>query len=60
MAAKCEVSLEDYISYESGSKDFSFSFLYNAANALGVDVVDLMSAIRRNCPPAAWLKRRRI
>jgi len=43
MAVKCEVSLADYISYENGEKDFSFSFLYNAANALGVDVVDLMS-----------------
>lgn len=43
MAMKCEVSIDDYKSYESGSKDFSFSFLYNAANALGVDVVDLMS-----------------
>ena len=43
MAEKCEVKLADYISYEKGEKDFSFSFLYNAANALGVDVVDLMS-----------------
>lgn len=43
MARKCEVSLDDYISFENGEKDFSFSFLYNAANALGVDVVDLMS-----------------
>ena len=43
MAEKCEVRLEDYLSYEMGEKDFSFSFLYNAANALGVDVVDLMS-----------------
>ena len=43
MAEKCEVSIEDFISYEKGEKDFSFSFLYNAANALGVDVVDLMS-----------------
>ena len=43
MAGKCEVSLEDYMSYEKGEKDFSFSFLYNAANVLGVDVLDLMS-----------------
>lgn len=43
MAEKCEISLADYLSYEKGEKDFSFSFLYNAANALGVDVVDLMS-----------------
>jgi quercetin dioxygenase-like cupin family protein/DNA-binding XRE family transcriptional regulator len=43
MAKKCEVTQEEYVQYEAGSKDFSFSFLYNAANALGVDVVDLMS-----------------
>jgi len=29
--------------YESGRKDFSFSFLYNAARVLGVDVIDLIS-----------------
>ena len=43
MAQKCDVSLEDYISYEMGEKDFSFSFLYNAGHVLGVDVLDLMS-----------------
>jgi len=43
MSEKCEVGLEEYISYEKGAKDFSFSFLYNAANVLGVDVLDLMS-----------------
>ena len=33
----------EYISYENGEKDFSFSFLYNAANILGVDVLDIIS-----------------
>ena len=27
MAAKTEVSLEDYLAYESGNKDFPFSFI---------------------------------
>lgn len=43
MAKRCEVPLDEYISFEKGEKDFSFSFLYHAANVLGVDVVDLMS-----------------
>lgn len=43
LAEACRVDVETYERYERGEKDFSFSFLYNAANALGVDVVDLMS-----------------
>lgn len=29
--------------YEAGEKDFSFSFLHNAAQILGVDVIDLIT-----------------
>lgn len=43
MAKKTGLSLEDYLQYENGQKDFSFSFLYRAANILGIDVMDLMS-----------------
>ena len=43
MAAKLEVDLETYESYENGDKDFSFSVIYNAADILGVDVLDLIS-----------------
>lgn len=43
LAEVCGVNLEEYRAYERGEKDFSFSFIYNAANRLGVDVVDLMS-----------------
>ena len=43
MAAKLEVDEETYIAYENGKKDFSFSFIYNAADILGVDVLDLIS-----------------
>ena len=43
MAQSCAVSIEEYREYEKGNKDFSFSFIYNAANKLQVDVVDLMS-----------------
>ncbi len=40
---KTGVSMQELAAYEKGEKDFSFSFLYNAARILGVDVIDLMS-----------------
>jgi transcriptional regulator with XRE-family HTH domain len=40
---KAGVTTEVLAAYEKGELDFSFSFLYNAARILGVDVVDLMS-----------------
>jgi len=43
LALKCGISTEQLGAYERGEIDFSFSFLYNAAHILGVDVVDLMS-----------------
>lgn len=43
MSEMMEVSAEEYLSYERGEKDFSFSFLYNASKILGVDVLDIMS-----------------
>ncbi|HZJ77118.1 MAG TPA: cupin domain-containing protein [Oscillospiraceae bacterium] len=43
IAGMLEVSLEDYLLYEAGGKDFSFSFLYNVAGILGVDVLDIIS-----------------
>jgi transcriptional regulator with XRE-family HTH domain len=43
LASKCSLTTTQLEEYERGERDFSFSFLYNAAGALGVDVVDLMS-----------------
>lgn len=43
MAERLGVPLEKYIAYEKGERDFSFSFLYNCAEILGVDILDLMS-----------------
>ena len=43
LASKCDITLQQLEEYECGRRDFSFSFLYNAARVLGVDVVDLMS-----------------
>jgi len=43
LCAKCSITPEELSAYEKGEKDFSFSFLYNAAAVLGVDVLDLLS-----------------
>jgi mannose-6-phosphate isomerase-like protein (cupin superfamily) len=43
MAETIKLDIEEYIAYERGERDFSFSFLQNAANILGVDVVDIIS-----------------
>ncbi|MGI5902427.1 MAG: helix-turn-helix domain-containing protein [Desulfitobacteriia bacterium] len=43
IAEMLEIPLADYLLYEAGEKDFSFSFLYNVANILNVDVLDIIS-----------------
>ena len=43
VANRSQVPLEDYIEYEKGEKDFSFSHLFNIAEALGVDISDLLT-----------------
>ncbi len=43
MAQKLCMDVAEYLSYERGDADFSFSFLYNAAGILSVDVLDIMS-----------------
>jgi transcriptional regulator with XRE-family HTH domain len=43
VAKRSQVPLEDYILYEKGEKDFSFSHLFNIAETLGVDISDLLT-----------------
>ena len=43
MAQALSVGTEEYLAYESGKRDFSFSFLRNAAAVMDVDVMDLIS-----------------
>ena len=42
MAEKTGVSAYEYLAYEGGAKDFSFTFIYKFANACGVEITDLM------------------
>jgi len=34
---------QEYADYEAGKNDFSFSFLFNVANRLGVDITELLT-----------------
>jgi len=43
MAKVTEMSTEEYLRYESGECDFSFTFLFNCANRFGVDLTDLVA-----------------
>lgn len=43
MAAAVGMPEEQYLEYEEGKHDFTFSFLYSVANKLGIDIVDLMT-----------------
>ena len=42
MANNVEVSVADYKEYESGTKDFSFTFIYKCAKCFNVDPTDLL------------------
>jgi quercetin dioxygenase-like cupin family protein len=43
MAAATNLSTEQYAELESGTKDFSFTFLYLCAEKFGVDMVELLT-----------------
>lgn len=43
VAKAAGVSLEDYKEIETGTKDFSFTFLNNVATKLGVDLIELLT-----------------
>ncbi len=42
MAQKTGVSLDEYITCENGESDLNFAFIYRCANALGVNVTDII------------------
>ncbi len=43
MAEQTGVSTEEYRGYESGTVDFSFTFLFKCAEVFGVDMVELLT-----------------
>ena len=42
MAKKTEVSVEEYLKYESGELDFPFTFIYKCSLAFGIGMTDLL------------------
>ena len=42
MAKALDISEQEYLEYEKGQTDFSFSFLYTVANELGLNITDLI------------------
>ncbi|MEM1484078.1 XRE family transcriptional regulator [Oscillospiraceae bacterium PP1C4] len=43
MARETGISAQEYLEYEAGGRDFSFTFLYNCAQLFGVDIVELLT-----------------
>ncbi len=43
MAKATDVTVEEYVSFESGEKDFPFTFLYKCAEKFGIDMVELIT-----------------
>ena len=43
LARENGVTAEEYLEYESGEKDFTFTFLYNCAQHFGVDIIELLT-----------------
>lgn len=43
MANSLSISESKYIAYENGERDPSFTFLYNCADKLGVDIIELLT-----------------
>ena len=48
MADKTEVSVDDYVKYESGELDFPFTFIHKCTLAFGVGVSDLLEGKSAN------------
>ncbi len=42
MADKTEVSVDDYVLFETGKKDFPFSFIHKCSLAFGIGITDLL------------------
>ena len=43
MAEKTEVTLDDYNEFESGTRDFNFTFIYKCAEKFDVDMIELLT-----------------
>jgi quercetin dioxygenase-like cupin family protein len=47
---------EEYVTYESGSMDFSFTFLYKVAQKCGIDMVELLTGENPHLSECTFVK----
>lgn len=45
MAEVLGITEQDYLAHERGERDFSFTFLYNAAHRFGMDITELLTGV---------------
>ncbi len=57
IAERLNIPLEEYQAYENGERDFSFSFMYNVATILEVDVFNLLSGTSPKLNDCAVVRR---
>jgi len=57
MAKNLDIPVDEYARYEAGETDFSFSFMYNVAEQLGIDVVDIMTGDSPKLSGACMVKK---
>ena len=57
MAEALKLDVSEYLAYEKGQKDFSFSFLQNAASILGVDIIDIISGESPKLSKCAFVRK---
>ena len=46
MAQFTNLSVEEYLAFESGEKDFTFTFLYRCSEKFGIDMIELLTGER--------------
>ena len=59
MAQAVHLSEAQYLEYEAGKHDFSFSLLFSVAGRLGVDIIDLMTGEAPRLSVCSFVKARR-
>ena len=57
LATKLGITEEEYVAYENGETDFSFSFMFNVATIFGVDVFILLSGYSPKLSDCAVVRR---
>lgn len=57
MAENLKMPIDEYVAYENGERDFSFSFMYNVASMFEVDVFNLLSGNTPNLTDCAVVRK---